>query len=70
MHIQSSSKSTAHEPTQLGYIPSDAPNVVSREGSSHLREILARHVGDNNLTRPLTISMTRAMQQRRLAMYE
>jgi hypothetical protein len=25
-----------HEPTQLAYIPTDAPNVVSREGSSHL----------------------------------
>jgi len=30
-----------HESTQLGYIPSDAPNVISREGSSRLREILA-----------------------------
>ena len=59
-----------HEPTQLGYIPSDAPNVISREGSSHLREILARRVADNNLTCPFTTSLYRAMQHRRLAMYE
>jgi len=58
------------EPTQLGYIPSDAPNVISREGSSHLPEILARRVADNNLTGPLTTSLYRAMQQRRLAIYE
>jgi hypothetical protein len=41
-----------HQPTQLAYIPSNAPNVVSREGSSHLHDILARRVADNNLTRP------------------
>jgi hypothetical protein len=59
-----------HEPTQLGYIPSDAPNVISRKGSSHLREISARQVADNNLTGPLTTSLYRAMQHRGLAMYE
>jgi hypothetical protein len=29
-----------HEPTALGYIPLDAPQITSREGGSHYREIL------------------------------
>ena len=37
-----------HEPTQLAYIPTDAPNVVSREGSSHLRTILTNRVQNDN----------------------
>jgi hypothetical protein len=52
----------SHEPTQLGYIPSDAQNVISREGSSPLQEILARCA--------LTTSLYRAMQQRQLAIYK
>ena len=60
----------AHEPTQLGYIPTDAPNVISREGSSHLHEILARRVAENNLARPISATTKRALQQRSLSMYE
>ncbi len=60
----------AHEPTQLGYIPTDAPNVISREGSSHLREILARCVAENNLAHPISATTKRALQQRSLSMYE
>ena len=59
-----------HEPTQLAYIPTDAANIISGEGSSHLREILARRVAKNNLERPLLATTKRALQQRRLAMYE
>jgi hypothetical protein len=33
-----------HEPTALGYIPLDAPQITSREGVSHYREILKQHV--------------------------
>jgi hypothetical protein len=60
----------AHEPTQLGYIPTDAPNVISREGSSHLREILAKRVADKNLEHPISATTKRALQQQRLAMYK
>jgi hypothetical protein len=28
-----------HEPTQIGYIPTDSLNAISREGISLLREI-------------------------------
>ena len=59
-----------HEPSLLGYIPSDAPNVISREGVSHLREILSKRVANNNLERPITAATRSALQQRRLAMYE
>jgi hypothetical protein len=60
----------AHEPTQLGYIPTDAANVISREGSSHLREFLAKRVADNNLIRPLSAVNKQVLQQKRTAMYE
>ena len=60
----------AHEPTELGYIPSDAPSVISREGSSHLREILVRRVANNNLVRPVTVGTKVGLAQRRQAMYE
>ena len=29
-----------HEQNVLGYVPSDAPSIVSREGTSYLREIV------------------------------
>jgi len=59
-----------HEPTELGYIPTDAPCVVSREGTSHLRELLARRVSNNNLSRPLSASTKRALERRRSSLYE
>jgi hypothetical protein len=52
-----------HDPTQLVYIPTDAPNVVSREGSSHLRTILTNRVQYNNLSRPRTASTKQALEQ-------
>jgi hypothetical protein len=58
-----------HEPTALGYIPSDAPQITSREGVSHYREILKQRVSSNNLVRPLNNMTTRALQQRRAALY-
>jgi hypothetical protein len=38
-----------HEPTILGYVPSDAPNVVSRECTSILRDVLSAHIHKLNL---------------------
>ena len=64
------SKTHPHEPTKLGYIPSDAPTVVSREGTSHLREILANRVASNSLVRPVTSVMKKTLEQTRSAMYE
>jgi hypothetical protein len=58
-----------HEPTAFGYIPSDAPQITSREGVSHYREILKQRVSSNNLVWPLNNMMTRALQQRRAALY-
>ena len=52
-----------HEPTQLVYIPTDAPNMVSREGSSHIRTILTRRVQNNNLSYPVTALTKRALEQ-------
>ncbi len=49
-----------HEPTALGYIPSNAPQITSREGVSHYREILKQHVASNNLAQPLNNMTTRA----------
>jgi hypothetical protein len=60
----------AHEPTQLGYIPTDAANVISWEGSSHLREFLAKRVADNNLICPLSAVNKKVLQQKCMAMYE
>jgi hypothetical protein len=58
-----------HEPNQLGYIPTDAPDVVSREGTSHLRELLANRVCNNHLSRPLSAVTKRALEQRCNALY-
>jgi hypothetical protein len=60
----------AHEPTRLGYIPTDAANVVSQEGSSHLREFSAKRVADNNLIHPLSAVNEKVLQQKRMVMYE
>jgi hypothetical protein len=59
-----------HEPTELGYIPTDAPSVVSREGTSYLRELLARRVANNHLSRPLSDSTKRALEHRRSSLYQ
>jgi hypothetical protein len=59
-----------HEPNILGYVPSDAPNIVSREGSSFLRELLADRVRDNNLSRPISKITKSALEKRRQALYE
>jgi hypothetical protein len=60
----------AHEPSVLGYVPSDAPNVISREGTSHLHEILAKQVANNNLEHPITAETMFGLHQQWLAMYE
>lgn len=70
MYKISATQQHPHEPSVLGYIPSDAPNVISREGVSHLREILSRRVANNNLERPITAATRSGLQQRRLTMYE
>ncbi len=41
-----------HEPTMLGYVPSDAPNVTSREGSSVLRDILSTCIHKKKIKMP------------------
>jgi hypothetical protein len=51
------------EPTALGYIPSDVPQIASRECVSHYREILKQHVANDNLVQPLNDMTTRALQQ-------
>ncbi len=51
-----------HEPTALGYIPSDAPQITSRKGASHYREILKQRVSSDNLVWPLNNMTTRALQ--------
>ena len=58
-----------HEPNQLGYIPTDAPDIVSREGTSHLRELLADRVCNYNLSWPVTAVTKKALEQRRSALY-
>jgi hypothetical protein len=59
-----------HEPTELAHVPTDTPSIVSREGTSYLRELLARLVANNNLSRPLSLSTKAALQRRRSTMYE
>jgi hypothetical protein len=59
-----------HEPSLLGYIASDAANIISREGVSHLQEILTRQVANNNLEHLITAATRSGVQQWRLAMYE
>jgi hypothetical protein len=53
-----------HEPSVLGCIPSDAANIISREGVSHLREILTRQVANNNLEHLITAATWSGVQQR------
>jgi hypothetical protein len=52
-----------HEPMQLGYVPLDAPTVISREGTSHLREILANRIVSKSLVHPVTSVMQKALEQ-------
>jgi hypothetical protein len=59
-----------HEPNLLGYVPSDAPNIVGREGSSFLRELLADHVCDNNLSCPIPMITKSVLEKQRQALYE
>lgn len=58
-----------HEPFVLGYIPSDAPIIASREGVSLLREHLKQRVASNNLIRPINSNTTKALEMRREALY-
>ena len=62
------SKHHPHEPMQLDYVPSDAPTIISREGTSHLREILANRIVSKLLARPVTSVMQKALEQRRYSM--
>ncbi len=57
-----------HEPQLLGYIPSDSPNIVSREGTSYLREVLADRVRNNNLSRPISILTKSTLEQWQLSL--
>jgi hypothetical protein len=59
-----------HEPTILGYVPSDAPNVVSREGTSILRDVLSAHIHKLNLKRPMTESLRSALMQKRKGLFD
>ncbi len=59
-----------HEPQIFGYVPSDAPNIVSREGSSFLRDILCKRVFDKNMKRPVGESLRLALLQKRKSLFE
>jgi hypothetical protein len=59
-----------HDPTILGYVPSDAPNVVSREGTSILRDVLSARIHKLNLKRPMTESLRSALMQKRKGLFD
>ena len=59
-----------HEPTMLGYVPSDAPNVTSREGSSVLRDVFSTRIHRQNLKCPLTETLRNALVQKRKGLFE
>ncbi len=53
-----------HEPQIFGYVPSDAPNIISRESSSFLRDILWKRLFDMNLKRSVGESLRLALSQK------
>ncbi len=59
-----------YEPTELGYMPSDAQNTISREGSSILRNVLRQRIHERNLKRPIDQSLCHALMQKRNSLYE
>jgi hypothetical protein len=71
-HVYKVSQQHLHpyEPIILGYVPSDAPNIVCREGSSFLRELLADRVRDNNLSHPTSKITKSALEKQQQALYE
>jgi hypothetical protein len=70
LHRAQQSKHHPHEPMQLGYVPLDAPTVISREGTSHSREILANCIVSKSLARTVISVMQKALEQQQLALYE
>ncbi len=59
-----------YDPTMLGYVPTDAPIVTSREGFSVLRDVLSMHVHKQNLKCPVTQSPRNALVQKRKGLFE
>jgi hypothetical protein len=59
-----------HEPSVLGYVTSNTPNIVCREGTSFLREILADHVHTNNLSHPISMSTKSSLDKWWQALYK
>jgi hypothetical protein len=59
-----------HEPTALGYIPANAPNVINRERLLVLHDILCTHVHNGNLNKcPVCESLQNASIQNRNRIY-
>jgi hypothetical protein len=59
-----------HEPTMLGYVPTDALNITCREGSSVLRDVLCMRIHQQNLKRPVTESLRNALIQKRKGLFD
>ena len=59
-----------HEPQIFRYVPLDAPNIISREGSSILRNVLRQRIHERNLKRPIDQSLCHALMQKRNSLYE
>ncbi len=59
-----------HEPQIFGYVPSDAPNIISRGGSSLLRDILCKRIFDKNLKHLVGESLRLALLQKRKSLFE
>jgi hypothetical protein len=53
-----------HEPKTFGYVPTDAPNATSNEGTSVLRDILCKCVNDRSLKRPVRESLRLALEEK------
>jgi hypothetical protein len=54
-----------HKPQTFGYVPTDATNVTSKEGTYVLRDILRKHVYDRSLKRPVSESLRLALEEKK-----
>ena len=59
-----------HEPQIFGYVPSDAPNIISREGSSFLHDIFCKHIFYKNLKHLVGESLRLALLQKQKILFE
>jgi hypothetical protein len=58
-----------HAPQTSGYVPTDAPNVTSKEGTSVLRDILCKRVYDRSLKHPVSKSLRLALQEKQKSLF-